>query len=142
MKRYLTPLFLFVSSSAFAQDIPNAVANLISDIGLEQADWHPGRERPDLEGYLPGGTYVEFDFNHSNEIEEIEAAKDGFFNATLIAKIVPQVLKDSPDYPRDAKFQKVELGQDKFEIKGLTAEGDEFEAKYDGTGQLEKWERK
>jgi hypothetical protein len=141
MKYGLAILMIAAGLPALAQSIPTNVTTLIEQIGLEDAQWHPGEKRADLEGRL-AGTWVEIDFHRGGALEEIEADHGGMFPASVIAPIVPAVLKSSPDYPADAQFSKIEFDKDQYEIEGRTAQGQWFEAEFNGAGRLEKWDAK
>ncbi|MBN9671533.1 hypothetical protein [Roseibium aggregatum] len=143
MKQTLLSLFLLTvpAGAVFAQPLPEPVEHLVQEIGLQEVSWHPGRKQPDLEGRLPGGIRVEIDFHHGFELEEIEADHHGLFKVDLIEAVLPSHFKDSPDYPHGALISKIELKDDEIEIEGKTADGQWFEAEYDRSGSLRKWER-
>lgn len=142
MKPTLLPLALvLLASPVLAQEMPQDVAQIVSRIGLEDARWHPGRERADRDGRL-GDTRVELDFHRGGALEEIEAHHDGLFDAAQVEPVLPEAMKQSADYPRGARFSKVELKDDEFELEGRTADGAWFEAEFDRHGRLEKWDRK
>ncbi|QEW23563.1 hypothetical protein LA6_005800 (plasmid) [Marinibacterium anthonyi] len=141
MKHILTLLLMTAGLPALAKDIPPAISDLISQLDLEAARWHPGDDRADLEGRLHG-TWVEIDLHRNGTLEEIQAEHDGLIPASAIAVLVPTALRSSPDYPADAFFEKIEFDRDAFEIRGRTAGGRWFEAKFDGSGHLTKWDIK
>lgn len=142
MKQVLISLALAaVTSVASAQDLPPKVAELVRQIGLKDLEWHPGDHQPDLEGRL-SGTWVEINFRRGGSLEEIQAAHDGLFPAQEIEAAVPEALKKSPDYPADAAFSKIEFDRDQIKIEGRTMHGQWFEAKFDGSGHLEEWDKK
>lgn len=139
-----TLIFLFLLAAglpAASQEFPPAVSDLISRIGLEDTHWHPGQKRADLEGRLRD-TWVEINFHRGGALEEIEAEHDGLFPASAIAAVVPDALKSSLDYPSDAEFEKIKFGREEYQIEGRTADGHWFEAEFDGSGHLRKWDRK
>jgi hypothetical protein len=140
MKHILTALFLTSGTTVMAQNMPSDVSDMIAKIRLEEVKWHPGDKQADLEGKL-AGTWVEIDFHRDGGLEEIETKHGGLFPASAIAAIVPEVLASSADYPSDASFTKIEFDADQYEIEGRTAQGEWFEAKFDGRGRLEKWDR-
>lgn len=119
---------------------PDAMRATAERLALSEVRIHPQDEGPDLSGRLPGGAWIELDFHRDGTLEDLQAEEDRPAPIAEVAAMLPDPLLAGDRFPRDARFERIELDDDGFELEGRDAEGRWFKAEYDRDGRLEEWE--
>lgn len=134
-------LALFAPGVALAQMDPkvveDTVASFAEDLGMTAIEVHDKGHNygANIRGILPGGAAVEIEVDRHGVVEEIEARDRQGFPAGAIESLMPVEVTGAAAYPRDARFEKVELDGD-FEIEGWDADGRKFDAEFTSDGRL------
>ena len=134
LSRLAVAAALVAPFGALAQD--DRASALIDTLGLTEPRFEDDRRNPDLHGALPGGVQVEIEFHRDGSVEEIEAAGREPFPASAIAPLLPEAVRNAPEWPADARLWSIEFDADGIEIEGVDASGRAFESEFASDGSL------
>ncbi len=137
LPRPLAAAVLLALAPAAASALEGPAARVVDVLGLSDARYEDDRRNPDLLGALPTGEPVQVEFSRSGAVEEIEAPGRGDFPAEAVAPLLPAAVRNSPDWPAEARLWAVDLEDDgAVEIEGMTPDRRPFEAEFAPDGRL------